>query len=1240
MRERAKAAAGKHVWFGFTQKRRLTSVLQAQVAAARAQGKRVLLILTAENMGRSLNGFGKKPVIEDALRLEKMSRYLQEGAVDKDALISRLSRFAEDTGGDALAVVETRPDLFRRAELFDFETEIGALAARTGTEVICAHKLSRPLAAVEISLARGHSHLLIDGLVCSNPQEMPFGEALEPQPQRMLASMKSTARRFERRKLRHVDLLERFRSAREVVARRNRDLELLNALDLRLGQSFDMEHETEIFLEMAERAADLRESAVWLSSAGDGWLDLIGYRSLPEPVLDTRMPFGIDPASWFSRYLNGSESSPLRKTVIAVPLAQEDRLVGLFCAVRGDGQPLDEEQTRLLSTMAGTMARVLIRIAGFQQLELSRSQANQERRAAELISDVAGRVTGARGPDEFFAQAQDSMCRFLDTSDVSCVVSVRYNDVVVDAGCALISKSEREWLRKLPVEVLRRLATDGVMEIAKDDALAPTRGSSYYLARVLAAGDLVGVWMFRAGSDEALRAPHLRALLRGMAEQSGHYLALDNEKTKAAAEGRKGEALVELVAGLDSTTSPESLLRRASVALHQVFDCSSAIGAVLSATGQAEVLVVVGEGERDEDLLTSGMAGDTGGVVLKRLPDSRGPLYLVGDDVLKVLTVSARDRLGAQGLLFAPLVSGLETYGYLLGLRKDTRPVTAADMSMIEGIAHVAGVTIAGMAAYRQALEKMLVLSKKVEEIKHLHEIDRLMLSTRSIAGVLGNVVNSLPSLLPLDAVAIGLLDENAEVIELEHTWSRNTRFTWPRQASVANRGSLAQAVGGRIAYGGDRRVDFAPDSLDGQISDAGFLSQLWVPLTIRDKVVGVLILLATRPTAIEQSHLEIVDNLASQVSVALRNTELLEASVSSERQLKAVNAAHNAFSGDSSLEKSLAAVGAQVRAVLGCDYVAIGVYDLQGKFRFVPTGMNGEQVLKIGKFPSGKGLLGHLLRHKGVTRLADLSEHPGSVGFPPNHPPMRSFLGGSIVYGGQSLGALYCTDEQADAFTKEDESLVELMTASTGIGLRNVLLLEQMHEAFLAMVKSLSITVEMRDPGFTFQHLERVPRYSVLLAKRMGLNANETEGVRAAAYLHDLGKIGVPEAVLRKRGLLSGSDWRHIHGHPIKGYDILSHVSFPWPIQDLVRHHHEHFDGSGYPDKLGGEAIPLGARIIGIVDAWDAMTNDRPYRKRLTESQARRELAKGRGRQFDPALVDQFIELLNEEDADEAEAA
>ncbi len=180
----------------------------------------------------------------------------------------------------------------------------------------------------------------------------------------------------------------------------------------------------------------------------------------------------------------------------------------------------------------------------------------------------------------------------------------------------------------------------------------------------------------------------------------------------------------------------------------------------------------------------------------------------------------------------------------------------------------------------------------------------------------------------------------------------------------------------------------------------------------------------------------------------------------------------------------------------------------------------------------------------------------------------------------------------------------------------------EDMAGLHLRTIEALALAIEAKDQT-SQDHLQRVRVYAVELGKRLHLSANELEALRAAAVLHDIGKLGVPENIISKPGRLTPEEFEKMKIHPIVGAEILERVQFPYPVVPIVRAHHEKWDGSGYPDGLRGESIPIGARILAAVDCLDALTSERQYRSGLTLEQAMNHVSSEAGRAFDPRVVE-----------------
>lgn len=189
----------------------------------------------------------------------------------------------------------------------------------------------------------------------------------------------------------------------------------------------------------------------------------------------------------------------------------------------------------------------------------------------------------------------------------------------------------------------------------------------------------------------------------------------------------------------------------------------------------------------------------------------------------------------------------------------------------------------------------------------------------------------------------------------------------------------------------------------------------------------------------------------------------------------------------------------------------------------------------------------------------------------------------------------------------------------------------KHMEEMSLQLMQTLSTTIEAKDE-YTKGHSHRVAEYSALIAKELGWNEDDVENLKNAAYLHDIGKIGIPDTVLNKPTRLTDEEFAIIKDHTTIGANILKNVSLIPHVHEVIRHHHERYDGHGYPDGLKGEQIPIHARIVAVADSYDAMNSKRIYRNQLPQQTIIEELAKNRGSQFDPEIADIFLKLLKED--------
>jgi putative nucleotidyltransferase with HDIG domain len=199
---------------------------------------------------------------------------------------------------------------------------------------------------------------------------------------------------------------------------------------------------------------------------------------------------------------------------------------------------------------------------------------------------------------------------------------------------------------------------------------------------------------------------------------------------------------------------------------------------------------------------------------------------------------------------------------------------------------------------------------------------------------------------------------------------------------------------------------------------------------------------------------------------------------------------------------------------------------------------------------------------------------------------------------------------------------------------------LAEVNRLHLSTIEALARAVDAKD-GVTHGHIRRVQSTALAMAKRLGVDdVMELRAIEAAALLHDVGKLAIPEHILNKPGRLTPAEFERMKSHARIGAEILSEVDFPYPVVPIVRHHHENWDGTGYPEGLTGDAIPIGARILSVVDCFDALTSHRPYRRALSVSETFAIIDARRGSMYDPAIVDAFHEMHEAGEVSEAESA
>ena len=301
------------------------------------------------------------------------------------------------------------------------------------------------------------------------------------------------------------------------------------------------------------------------------------------------------------------------------------------------------------------------------------------------------------------------------------------------------------------------------------------------------------------------------------------------------------------------------------------------------------------------------------------------------------------------------------------------------------------------------------------------------------------------------------------------------------------------------------------------------------------------------------------------------------------------------------------------------------------GLFFDVALGEKGEYIKTL-HLKKGQGIAGWVAEHQEPVIINDVQNDPRFFKDADKKSALetRAMICLPVRLKEKPVGVLEAINKRHGQFESGDVELLTALSNQVAVAIENARLYEELKETFYDIVYALAEAIEKRDP-YTGEHTKRVMEYSLTIGKTMGLSQKEMMNLRLSAILHDIGKIGIRDNLLLKNERLTVDEYNAIMMHAVYGAEMLAHIRQLKDIIPGVKWHHEKYDGSGYPDGLEGEDIPVIARIISVADTFDAMTTDRPYRKGLSVKAAMEELKRYAGAQFDPDAVDAFTKVYNE---------
>lgn len=533
----------------------------------------------------------------------------------------------------------------------------------------------------------------------------------------------------------------------------------------------------------------------------------------------------------------------------------------------------------------------------------------------------------------------------------------------------------------------------------------------------------------------------------------------------------------------------------------------------------------------------------------------------------------------------------------------------------------------ASLTSLRQVLLSLLEERRRqhrtVGTLTTIHKIGEMVSSNLRPDDVLESVLEGALELLRAEEGSVMLL--NAERTDLTIAVSRGLSPDIVASTRVA----MGEGVSGQVAQEGKARI--LPSGKAQTTSGEVLKSALCVPLVSGEKVIGVLNIKGRRDGSdFTEDDLALVSVMASQAAAAISNAQTYDRARKRATEMSALFSIGTAINSELERNQVLQRVLDHAIELLDSTQGSIMLLNEESQELVVEVACGlPEEVVNSVRLRLGEGIAGKVAKSGKPLLLHKGEQHNDSRSTREKH----SALSVPLLVRDRVTGVINISARRDSGdFTDEHLHLLVNMANQAAIAIENAKLHNELHELFVSSITALANAIDARDP-YTRGHSERVAVYSVRIGERVGLFGRDLDFLRYASLLHDVGKINIRDEILNKPGRLTDDEFAIMKRHPEYGAAIMMPVKAFQKIIPFMFYHHERYcSGGGYPVGLSGDAIPLEARVISVADAYDAMTSHRPYRRALSIDQAVQELIKNSGAQFDPKLVDIFLQILEED--------
>ncbi|NWG34345.1 MAG: GAF domain-containing protein [Chloroflexi bacterium] len=923
------------------------------------------------------------------------------------------------------------------------------------------------------------------------------------------------------------------------------------------------------------------------------------------------------------------------QSALAVPMRIGDRIIGMISAQSYQPQSYGSEEQAILEMLA-THAATAIENARLFQEENRRTQ------IIETLVDIANEIATTQDIIPVLDKVTQRAMDLLDANHVAIYLLHDDNNTLKVISAQGIHKQEfLSHTLKLGEGITGNVVANGRSEIIEqvasdrrkvhlagtplEDAEHETMMSAPLILRGRCIG-AVNAWRLR--SHGVFSQVEL-SFLTSIANQVSVAIESSNLFKETVRRAQESAAIAEVGRDISSTLQLDVVLNRIAEYAMELLNSESSAVYLLDSTGTT-LHAIAAQGLEAAEIMNDPLemgAGILGNIALNKAGE------IVNDTSTdpRAIIIKGTEETPHEHLMGVPVLEKDQLTGLVVVWRKGRyNEYKPSELDFLSSLAQQAAAAIKNARLYDEA-------QRRLKEVETINRLSSSMRETQSQTEMCNLLLDEALAILNAANGSVWIHDPSVNMIV-----QRAARGIATRVSSKQLR--FGEGIVGHVFATGKYYIspDMKNDPLLAQANRESIMegfAGVGIPIYSTDGILGVL-MVQLESSRRAEDHINLLGTLAGIAGNAIHRADLFEQSQEQIRKLTTLRDIDSAIASSTDLRVTLNILMDHTLRHLKINAVDILLYhpELQNITYLCSAGFRSASptrpLMRLGEGLAGKVILKGDIEHipnlqaSSEARLDPLLMREGFV----------SYIGVPLIIKGQIKGLfeLY----HRSPFTPNDEwmQFMQTLAGQAAIAIENSQLFEnlqrsnqEIRQAYDTTLEGWARALELRDRE-TEGHTRRVTQKTMDLARYMNISEDEMVNIYRGVLLHDIGKMGVPDQILRKTGPLTDPEWTEMRMHPQYAFDLLSPIPYLRPALDIPYCHHEHWDGSGYPRGLKGEQIPLAARIFSIVDIWDALLSDRPYRKAWSEERVLAYLREISGTILDPAVVEAFLKMLAEE--------